>query len=471
MRRKTYMANNKEYITKGPLWKSIIRFAIPIMIASIVQNLFHSADMVILGNMADSTAVASVGATGNIIGLVVQGFIALSFGTSVLLAQAIGARDESRIKKIVDTSIYFSLVCGIFVAVIGNIVSIPLLHALGCPADCFDGAVVYLRIYMCGAPAILIYNFGAAVLRAEGDSRRPLMHAIVSGTVNIILNVILCFVMTDKVAAVAISTVASQVVGAFLVIWRLIHKDGNCRFTFKNPSFSIPDLGSMLRFAIPSALTQMMYPIATLQITSTINSFGSACIAGGSAESNVEILTSSLYSAYSSSALITFMSQNIGAGDRKRVEGTIMRCAILSVAIASVGPIIYFFCGEEVLSLYVPGDELAIFYGMKRMKYVLAFQMVAAVNSIFGSAVQAFGHPFLSTIESVITVLAFRVFWMNWIYPNYETIDSLLFCFTCSWLLHFVLISATFVFAFKRYRRRAILQETCRANQSTPILS
>ena len=464
------MANSKEYITKGPLWKSIIRFAIPIMIASIVQNLFHSADMVILGNMANSVAVASVGATGNIISLVVQGFIALSFGTSVLLAQAIGARDESRIKKIVDTSIYFSLACGIIVAVVGNIVSIPLLRVLGCPADCFDGAVVYLRIYMCGAPALLVYNFGAAVIRAEGDSRRPLMHAIISGTVNIILNVVLCFVMTNKVAAVAISTVASQVIGAFLVIWRLTHKDGNCRFTFKNPSFSIPDLGSMLRFAIPSALTQMMYPIATLQITSTINSFGSACVAGGSAATNVEILTSSLFSAYSS-ALITFMSQNIGAGDRKRVEGTIVRCAILSVAIASVGPIIYLFCGEEVLSLYVPGDELAIFYGMKRLKYVLAFQMVAALNSIFGSAVQAFGHPFLSTIESVITVLAFRVFWMNFIYPNYETIDALLFCFTCSWLLHFVLISATFVFAFTRYRRRAILQEKGRAKQNTPILS
>jgi Na+-driven multidrug efflux pump len=160
-----------------------------------------------------------------------------------------------------------------------------------------------------------------------------------------------------------------------------------------------------------------------------------------------------------SSALITFMSQNIGASNRKRVEGTIIRCAILSVAIASVGLFIYFFCGEELLSLYVPDDELAIFYGMKRLRYVLAFQMISALNGIFGSAVQAFGHPFLSTFESVITVLAFRVFWMNYIYPHYETIDALLFCFTCSWILHLVLISATFAFAFFRYRRHAILHE------------
>ena len=452
------MANNKEYITQGPLLKSIVRFAIPIMIATIIQNLFHSADMVILGNMADSIAVASVGATSNIISLVVQGFIALSFGTSVLLAQAIGAKDENRIKKIVDTSIYFSLACGIFVALIGNIVSVPLLRALGCPQDCFDDAVIYLRIYMCGAPALLVYNFGAAILRAEGDSRRPLMHAIISGTVNVGLNIILCFVMTEKVAAVAISTVVSQIIGAFLVIHRLTHKDGNCSFTFKSPFFSFHDLASMLRFAIPSALTQMMYPIATLQITSTINSFGSECVAGGSAATNIEILTSSLFSAFAT-ALITFMSQNIGADNRKRVEGAILRCAILSVAIASVGPIIYFFFGEEVLSLYVPGDELAIFYGMKRLQYVLAFQMISALNGIFGSAIQAFGHPFLSTIESVITVLAFRVFWMNFIYPHYETIDALLFCFTCSWILHLILISATFVFAFTGYRRRAILRE------------
>ena len=452
------MAKNKEYITKGPLLKAIVRFAIPIMIAAIIQNLFHSADMVILGNMADSIAVASVGATANIISLVVQGFIALSFGTSVLLAQAIGAQDSRRIKKIVDTSIYFSLACGLFVALIGNIVSVPLLRALGCPENCFEDAVIYLRIYMCGAPALLVYNFGAAIIRAEGDSRRPLVHAIISGIANVGLNIILCSVMTEKVAAVAISTVVSQVIGAFLVLHRLTHKDGHCSFTFKSPSLSFPDLASMLRFAIPSALTNMMYPIATLQITSTINSFGSECVAGGSAATNVEILTSSLFSAFAT-ALITFMSQNIGANNRKRVEGTILRCAILSVAIASVGPIIYFFFGEAVLSLYIPGDELAIFYGMKRMQYVLAFQMIAALNGVFGSAVQAFGHPFLSTIESVITVLAFRVFWMNFIYPHYETIDALLFCFTCSWILHLILISATFAFAFIRYRRHAIMRE------------
>jgi Na+-driven multidrug efflux pump len=218
----------------------------------------------------------------------------------------------------------------------------------------------------------------------------------------------------------------------------------------------------MLRFAIPSALTHMMYPIATLQITSTINSFGSACVAGGSAATNVEVLTSSLFSAFAT-ALITFMSQNIGAGNRKRVEGTIIRCAILSVAIAAVGPIIYFFFGEEVLSLYVPGDELAIFYGMKRLKYVLAFQMIAALNGIFGAAIQAFGHPFLSAIESVITVLVFRIFWMNFIYPQYETIDALLFCFTCSWILHLILVSATFAFAFFRYKRHAMIQENSKA--------
>lgn len=452
------MTNKKEYITTGPLLKSIIRFAIPIMIATIVQNLFHSADMIILGNMANSIAVASVGATANIISLVVQGFIALSFGTSVLLARAIGAQDESKIKKIVDTSIYFSIVCGLFVALMGNVVSIPLLRALECPQDCFDDAVIYLRIYMCGAPAILIYNFGAAIIRAEGDSRRPLMHVIISGIVNIVLNVILCIVMEEKVAAVAIATVSSQVIGAFLVLWRLTHKEGSCSFSFKKPSISFPDLGSMLRFAIPSALTNMMYPIATLQITSTINSFGSECVAGNSAGTNIEILTSSLFGAFSS-ALITFMSQNIGASNRKRVKGTIIYCSILSVAIASIGLFIYFFCGEELLSLYVPGDQLAIFYGMKRLQYVLAFQMIAALNGIFGSAVQAFGHPFLSTIESVITVLAFRVFWMNYIYPHYETIDALLFCFTCSWILHLILISATFAFAFIRYRRHAILQE------------
>lgn len=445
----------KAYITEGPLFKSIIRFAIPILIAALVQNLFHSADMIVLGNMADSIAVASVGATANIAGLVLNAFISLSVGTSVLLARAVGAKNDGRCKRIVDTSVYFSIVAGAVVAILGNAVSAPLLRALDTPAECFDGALTYLRIYMSGVPAILIYNYGSAVLRAEGDSRRPLIYAIVSGLVNVVLNLILCLVMTNKVAAVGIATIASQAVGALLVVIRMLTNNGACRFTFKNPAFSFAELGQLMRFGIPSAVVSIMYPIASLQITGAVNSYGTACVAGCSAATNVETITGVFYASFSTT-LLTFMSQNIGAGNKERVKKSMLCCGVIALVLGSVGLFIYTLCPEQVLSIYVPGDAEAIFYGIKRMKYVLAFQMIAATNGILGAVIQSFGYPTLSSINSIISILGLRLVWMNFIYPIAPSIDLLLVCFTCSWTLNLIINLACVAPLYIRFRKRGV---------------
>ena len=447
------MLKSKSYITEGPLFKSIVRFAIPILIAALIQNLFHSADMIVIGNMADSTAVASVGATANITGLVLNAFISLAGGTSVLLARSVGAGNEGRCKRIVDTSIYFSIFIGAIVAIIGNVVSVPLLRALDTPAECFDGAVTYLRIYMSGIPAIMIYNYGSAVIRAEGDSRRPLIYAIVSGLVNVGLNLVLCLIMENKVAAVAIATIVSQAVGAVLVMVRMMVNKGACRFTFKNPSFSFAELGQLMRFGIPGAIVTLMYPVASLQITGAVNSYGTACVAGCSAATNVESLTAVTYAAFSS-ALLTFMSQNIGAGNKDRVNKSMLYCTIVAVALGSIGLFIYTFFPEPILSIYVPGDAEAIFYGMKRMKYVLAFQMIAALNGILSAVLQAFGYPTFSSLNSIISILGLRLLWMNFIYPIAPSIDLLLVCFTCSWSL-ILIINISFVIPLLvRFRKR-----------------
>ena len=447
----------KAYITEGPLFKSIVTFAIPILVATLVANLFHSADMIILGNMADSVAVASVGATANVIGLVINFFIALPVGTSVVLARAIGAGERGRIKRLVDTSMYFSVAVGFFVALLGNIIAVPVLRALDCPADCFDGAVTYLRIYMWGIPPMLIYAFGGAIIRAEGDSRRPLIYTIASGILNVVLNYVLCLVLTEKVAAVAIATVASQFLSALLVVIRLFVKDGDCKFTFKNPAFSFRELGGLMRFAIPSALCSLMYPLASLQISGALNSYGSAAVAGTAAGTNIEGLTNAFYAAFSTS-LVTFMNQNIGAGNRPRVERSMLYCAICSLVLGSIGLFIYLFCPEAVLSLYVPGDAEAIFYGTARMRFVLAFQMVAAMNGILGSSIQAFGKPALSSINSIISILGWRLFWMNFVYPKYQTINCLLFCFSCSWMLNLVINLACFVPLFVKFKRKSVIE-------------
>ncbi len=447
------MQKNKQYITNGPLLKSIINFALPIMFATVIANLFHSADMMILGNMADLTAVASVGATGNIIALAVTSFTTFSIGPTILLSRAIGANEPGRIKRIVDTSMYFSLALGIAVAIVGNIISVPLLRALNAPQDCFDGAVTYLRIYMLGVPPMLIYNFGSAVIRAEGDSRRPLIYVIISGIVNVTLNYILCLVLTNKVAAVAISTAVSQVVGAVLVMVRLLTKNGACRFTLKKFSFSFRELGQLMRFSVPHAIASLMYPIANLQITGAINSYGSACVAGFAAAANFETITASTYSAFSST-LIPFMNQNMGAGNTDRVKRSIYYCMALSVVGGTIGLFVYLFCPETVMSLYVPGDIEAIAYGVKRMQYILAFQMISACSAVFGAAIQSFGYPTLSSVNSIISVLGLRIVWMNLIYPMYTNIDALLFCFTFSWILIFLINALCFTVLYVKFVKK-----------------
>lgn len=449
------MLKSKSYITEGPLFKSIVTFTIPILVATLIANLFHSADMIILGNMADSVAVASVGATANVIGLVVNFFIALPAGTSVFLARSIGARQTGQIKRIVDTSMYFSVAIGIFVAILGNVVSVPILRALDCPADCFDGAVTYLRIYMWGVPAIMIYNFGSAIIRAEGDSRRPLVYTIVSGIANVALNYVLCLVMSEKVAAVAIATVTSQAISAVLVVIRLFVKDGDCKFTLRNPSFSFSELGRLMRFSIPGAICSLMYPLASLQISSALNSYGSAAVAGTSASTNVEGLTNSFYAAFSTT-LVTFVSQNIGAGNVGRVKKSMTYCAICAILLGSMGLFIYLFCPEFVLSFYVPGDADAIFYGIARMRFVLAFQMIAATNGILAASLQAFGRPTLTSVNSIISVLGWRLFWMAFVYPRYQTINCLLFCFSCSWMLNLVINLACFAPLYIKFRKHGV---------------
>ena len=211
----------------GNLLGAIIRFSIPIILIGLIQNLFNAVDMVVLGQMADTYAVASVGATSVILGLLVNVFLAISQGAKVVLARFLGAKEEERVKKTVSTAMITGLSLGILSAVVGTLLAKPFLVLTDCPADCMDGALLYMRIYIASAPAIMVYNFGTSVLTVSGDSQRPLYYMIAAGLLNVILNFVLCLILPQKVVAVAVATVASQVLGAILVLNRLAHVEGS----------------------------------------------------------------------------------------------------------------------------------------------------------------------------------------------------------------------------------------------------
>ncbi len=442
-------------VTGGPLFKSIMLYSIPIMVGSLIQVLFNAADIAVLGNMADKVAVASVGVTSPIVNLIVNSFVGLSGGTNIILARYIGENNTQNIRKSVDTSMIASVFVGILLAIFGVAFAGPMLELIDCPEECFEGAKVYLDLYFMAIPAIMVYNFGSTIIRVNGDSQTPLYYLIACGLLNIVLNIALCFVLEQKVMAVAIATFASQVLGAILVVVRLTKLDDACRMCLNKFDFDWGILVKVFRFGIPCAFTSALYSISNLQIQSAMNAYGSDAIAGNTAATTLEGLVGSFTGAFAVASL-AFVGQNIGAKNKVRVKNTIKLCLAIGFGFGFVLGVGLYLFGKPVLSLLIPGEYEAIEYGMVRMKYVLLFYGIAALNSVLINTLQAFGCSFIPFCTSIVTVLLFRVFWMFFIYPLSVTIDNLYFCYTCSWTLALIAHTVTFIFVYGRYKKEKI---------------
>ena len=395
--------------------------------------------MMVLGNLASSIAVASVGATGTIISLLVNTFIGLSGGTQVVLAQACGEHNRTKINRCVNTALITSVVLGILLMFLGLICSDWFLTLTNCPADCFDGASVYMKIYFLGVPFVIVYNYGASIIRVSGDSQRPLYYLIASGLLNVVLNLILCLTMKDKVAAVAIATVASQLLGAALVIYRLITVDNDCRFNIKKLSFDYLSFKKMLLIGIPCALNSSLYSISNLQIQSAINSFGSPATAGNIAATNFEGIVSSFTSAVGTTTL-TFAGQNIGAKKPERLKKILLTGSILGCTVGFVFGYGFLFSAKPLLSLFVGNDAAAIHCGYLRMRALMTLYFVAGTSGAFGAVLQAFGYSIIPMFNSIFSVLILRVIWMSFIYPLNPTLETVYTCYMFSWSLNFIMV-------------------------------
>ena len=244
--------------TTGSLLQKIIIYSIPLLLTTLIQQLFNAVDIIVLGNMADTAAVASVAATTSVISLIVTAFVGIATGTRVVLARFIGARDEKNIRAVTDTSLIGAVVLGVVIAVVGFIFAPWFLQITNCPPECYNGALIYVRIYVSAAPFILLYNFGSAVMTADGDTQRPLYYIMIGGATNVVLNIILCLILPQKVIAVATATVASQIIGAVLVFRRLTLTETICRVRISNMRFSFSALGKVLASGLPMAFVHAL---------------------------------------------------------------------------------------------------------------------------------------------------------------------------------------------------------------------
>ena len=452
-------------IINAPLRPAIIRYTMPIIFASLIQVLFNAADLAVLGwfdSSSDSAAIGAVGATGSIIALLVNSVIGLSNGTNILLARSIGAEDIPRSRRIVSTSLILALAGGIIMSCVGMASASWFLGATKCPDNCFAGALSYLYLYFAAAPAIFIYSFGSAIIRVSGDSQRPLYYMIFAGALNVVMNFILCAILTNKVAAVGIATLSSQMLGAVLVIIHLLRIDGPCRLNVRELTFSFSEFKKIMATGLPGAFNGALYSISNLQIQSAINSFGSSAVAGNSASAQIEGLASSCTNAFGTAAL-TFVGQNIGARRDDRIKQTIRFSLLASVAVTVTFSALALIFRIPLLKLFLPTNELAVRFAEVRMFSLFTLFWMAATNSVLSSSVQAFGYPSFPMTNSIVTVLLFRVLWMGWIYPNLpvsadpvSNIFNLYSCYMVSWTLSLIAITVMFFIVYTRYKRGKI---------------
>ena len=438
-------------LTEDRLFPAILRFAWPLIVGSMMQILFNAIDIMVLGNMADSLAVASVGATSQITALIVNTFIGLSSGTGIVLARFLGAHDKKQVQNTVETALLTATFFGFFIILLGLFLAPSLLRLIKCPDDCFGGAMLYLRIYFFAAPFVLIYNFGSQIIRATGDTKRPLCYIVVAGLVNVILNVVLCLVLSQKVAAVAIATFASQALSAVLVMLRLLRIEGDCRVSLRRMRFHPDAFVRILRYGTPTAINHALYCLPNLMIQSSINAFGASAIAGHTAAASIEGLANCIPGSFGS-ATVTFRGQNLGAGKKDRVNRSMLYCFLLAFGSALVLGLCACLCGTLLLRLYVPDDPAAVAFGLVRLHTLTAFLFINGINSFLASAVQAFGYNTLHAAGSIFSVLGLRVIWMQCIYPLCPTPEMLYLCFTVSWAAQAMLLCCSFLYALHKYR-------------------
>ena len=437
----------------GSLIPLILTYTFPLILTTIAQHLFEIVDKAVLGNMADTVAVASVGATGVITSLAINGFVGLASGTAIVLGRYIGQRDEEKIRSAIDTSLIAGFGFGVLIAIIGLLASPAFLTLTNCPRECYDGALLYIRIYISAAPATLLYNYGATVLRTLGDTRRPFTYIMIAGVTNLILNVILCLILEEKVAAVAIATAASKIISAALVVNRLCHFEGSARVSLRKLRFSPSAFANLLRFGIPTAIHKLIFPLANLQIVSAINSFGVDAVAGNSAAASINNITHAITGSFGITAM-TFMGQNIGAEQPQRVKRSLLYCLLLSIGIGGAVGLLIHATGEFGLGLILgTSSESAIEYGIIRSFWVTQFMFINGANAVLAHALQAYGYPVFSSINSIVFTLAFRFVWMQGIYPQNPTFSMVMICFTVSWILILLFNSVAVAILTHRYNK------------------
>ncbi len=417
----------------GSLLKGIAKFSLPLIATSILQLLYNAADVIVVGRFAGSDALAAVGSTGALINLIVNVFLGLSIGTNVLAARDYGAGQREGMQQTVHTSIAISIVGGFVLGVFGFIFGGTFLSWMDSPPEVLPLATLYIKIYFIGMPFNMLYNFGAAILRAVGDTKRPLYFLTVSGIVNVLLNLLFVIVFHMGVAGVALATIISQVISSVLVVLCLIHSDGFIHLDIKKLRIHGDKLLAMAKVGLPAGLQGALFSISNVLIQSTVNSYGATILAGNSASQNIEGFIYAAMNAFHQ-AVITFVSTNIGAGKNSRVRKSLGASLFWVTVIGAGMGLIVFVLMKPLLSIYSPYEDV-VAAGMVRLRIFALTYFICGLMDVICGALRGMGASIVPMIVSILGVCGFRIFWIYVILPLSGELEMLYYSYPVSWIL------------------------------------
>ena len=438
----------------GPILKKMLVFALPLMLSSILQLLFNAADIVVVGRFAGDDSLAAVGSTSSLINLLTNLFIGLSVGSNVLVARYFGAKKEDELRETVHTAMTLSLIGGAVLTVIGIAGAPLILTWMQSPPEVINLSIIYLRVYFAGITATMIYNFGSSILRAIGDTKRPLYYLSIAGVVNVVLNLIFVIVFHWGVFGVGIATVISQVVSATLVVRCLLREQGGIRLDLKLLGINKGKLLQIMQIGLPAGFQGMLFSLSNVVIQSSVNSFGATIVAGNSAAQNLEGFVYVGMNAFYQAA-ISFMGQNVGAGKYSRVNKILYSAEICVISVGFALSMAVRLFATPLLSLYTDSPAV-IEAGTVRLGVICATYFLCGMMDVMVGALRGLGYSIAPMIVSLLGACAFRLLWIATVFQidRFHTIKTVYTSYPISWTVTFLAHLVTFVIVRRRLRKR-----------------
>lgn len=438
----------------GPILSKMLLFAIPLMCSSMLQMLFNAADTIVVGRFAGDNSLAAVGSNASLIGLLTNLFLGLSIGANVLAARYYGAKREKELSETVHTAILLSIFSGIILTVAGCFGARQILIWMQTPKEVLNLASIYLRIYFLGMTATMVYNFGSSILRAVGDTRRPLYFLLGAGVINVILNLIFVIVFQMDVAGVALATVVSQCISAFLVVRCLMHEEGGIRLIPRQLHIYRDKFVGILKIGLPAGVQGIIFSLSNVVIQSSINSFGAVTVAGNSAAANIEAFVYFAMNAFHQ-ATISFTVQNLGAGNYKRINRIVILGEICVTVVGVVFGNLVVLAGKPLLGIYSSSPRV-IEAGMARLKVVSATYALCGMMDVMVGALRGIGYSIMPMLVSLVGVCGLRMIWIATVFqmPEYHTARMVYISYPITWFLTFVVHILCFIWAKRKIEKQ-----------------